>query len=212
MGAFSLETMMLFLKPQVAASAVDMPQFTSEAIPLLLDGQTPCVGHSSTYWTDRARICVLGQHARLDTVAVSRLKIMQGFSLEALSSVFRPADVAHIIARTLTTPGNDTSLLLGTASGTTVKLPATLQGFSSALEMSAGRLTPEEAAGMGHPVEEIVARKASNVRVCASCGKCLAHWRRCSRCKSVWYCDKACQTANWATHRGHCASDTSLAS
>ena len=31
---------------------------------------------------------------------------------------------------------------------------------------------------------------------------------RCSRCKSVWYCSKACQMKHWPVHKAHCKPPT----
>lgn len=28
--------------------------------------------------------------------------------------------------------------------------------------------------------------------------------KRCSKCKSAWYCSKACQTADWSSHKAVC--------
>jgi hypothetical protein len=38
---------------------------------------------------------------------------------------------------------------------------------------------------------------------CAQCGGEAVH--RCSRCKSDWYCGRACQVQAWPAHKALCA-------
>jgi len=44
-------------------------------------------------------------------------------------------------------------------------------------------------------------------RICAHCGKAALNgikFQRCSRCASVWYCDRHCQENHWPNHRRLC--------
>jgi zinc finger MYND domain-containing protein 10 len=37
------------------------------------------------------------------------------------------------------------------------------------------------------------------------CGKCQKQaFKRCSKCKSVWYCSKECQVGDWPNHKSAC--------
>ncbi|KAI0858172.1 hypothetical protein F4860DRAFT_486977 [Xylaria cubensis] len=40
------------------------------------------------------------------------------------------------------------------------------------------------------------------IRMCHGCGKKAASLKRCGKCSSFWYCDKACQVAGW-NEKGH---------
>ncbi|KAH8707545.1 hypothetical protein GQ44DRAFT_628549 [Phaeosphaeriaceae sp. PMI808] len=44
---------------------------------------------------------------------------------------------------------------------------------------------------------------AINSKPCTTCSGGPAK-RRCSRCKSAYYCDKTCQKSDWKTHRNTC--------
>lgn len=46
-----------------------------------------------------------------------------------------------------------------------------------------------------------------NRNVCASCGKPAS--LRCARCKSVHYCSKECQKADWPSHKRSCVASAS---
>lgn len=38
------------------------------------------------------------------------------------------------------------------------------------------------------------------------CGKCQKEaFKRCSKCKSIWYCSRECQVADWTGHKAKCA-------
>lgn len=37
---------------------------------------------------------------------------------------------------------------------------------------------------------------------CANCGKAAV--KRCSRCKSEWYCGRECQVGHWKKHKPLC--------
>ncbi len=37
------------------------------------------------------------------------------------------------------------------------------------------------------------------------CGKCQKQaFKRCSKCKSIWYCSKECQVSDWPNHKVVC--------
>lgn len=38
---------------------------------------------------------------------------------------------------------------------------------------------------------------------CAKCSK--EAFKRCSKCKNVWYCSRECQVADWKEHKPKCA-------
>ena len=38
---------------------------------------------------------------------------------------------------------------------------------------------------------------------CASCGK-TGKLKKCSRCKSIFYCNEDCQQKDWKSHKGKC--------
>lgn len=44
----------------------------------------------------------------------------------------------------------------------------------------------------------------SSGRSCASCASVEVRLLQCSRCRSVWYCNKDCQKAHWKTHKSSC--------
>lgn len=46
--------------------------------------------------------------------------------------------------------------------------------------------------------------KYDRVRECWLCKKQDLDLRKCSRCKSVWYCNSKCQKADWPTHKTNC--------
>ena len=43
--------------------------------------------------------------------------------------------------------------------------------------------------------------------VCAKCGKAAAK-AKCSKCKSVYYCSRSCQTTHWKSHKPVCQQIT----
>mmetsp|Transcript_33755 Transcript_33755/g.85422 ORF Transcript_33755/g.85422 Transcript_33755/m.85422 type:complete len:1314 (-) Transcript_33755:702-4643(-) len=61
-----------------------------------------------------------------------------------------------------------------------------------------------------HPVQQGPNYAPSGVlRKCAACAKTEAasgDFKRCSQCKSVWYCDKECQKGHWKAHKKECAA------
>ena len=40
---------------------------------------------------------------------------------------------------------------------------------------------------------------------CDSCGNTKGPFKMCSRCRKAWYCNHACQKAEWKEHKKHCA-------
>lgn len=44
------------------------------------------------------------------------------------------------------------------------------------------------------------------IRMCHGCGRKAASLKRCGKCSSFWYCDRACQGAGWTEkgHKAHC--------
>lgn len=42
---------------------------------------------------------------------------------------------------------------------------------------------------------------------CSHCKKAGFELKRCTRCKSIWYCNRDCQKADWKTHKKTCASN-----
>ena len=37
------------------------------------------------------------------------------------------------------------------------------------------------------------------------CGKCQKEaFKRCSKCKSIWYCSRECQVSHWPEHKEGC--------
>jgi len=62
--------------------------------------------------------------------------------------------------------------------------------------------------GMGMPLRKTVdadgtAQEKMTNQHCANCFKSNQTFR-CSTCKSVWYCDRACQVAHWKKHKVDC--------
>jgi MYND finger len=63
---------------------------------------------------------------------------------------------------------------------------------------------------VGEETERVMAKHSANP--CAPCGRMgcdafekeVREFRRCSRCKSIAYCDRACQKLDWAEHRKTC--------
>ena len=50
-------------------------------------------------------------------------------------------------------------------------------------------------------------KEAPGLRSCAHCGACEVHvaqFKRCSACKTVVFCSKDCQLANWPQHKAAC--------
>lgn len=45
---------------------------------------------------------------------------------------------------------------------------------------------------------------------CATCGKVSTKLQRCTRCESVRYCSRNCQTKDWPGHKSSCATDVTL--
>ena len=39
---------------------------------------------------------------------------------------------------------------------------------------------------------------------CGRCSKKCAGFKRCSVCKDIWYCETACQNADWTVHKKKC--------
>lgn len=51
---------------------------------------------------------------------------------------------------------------------------------------------------------EIVAPEERH-KLCHACCKHLeGQMKRCTRCKSVWYCSQTCQKQDWPSHKGSC--------
>jgi hypothetical protein len=50
--------------------------------------------------------------------------------------------------------------------------------------------------------EEFLALSSQAAAVCATCGRPAD--KRCSKCRSVWYCSCECQKRHWATHKPVC--------
>jgi hypothetical protein len=50
----------------------------------------------------------------------------------------------------------------------------------------------------------VVAMEEQAVQVCSSCYKILNNPPKCNTCKSVFYCDRNCQRADWTTHKPFC--------
>lgn len=49
----------------------------------------------------------------------------------------------------------------------------------------------------------------STANSCANCGETEARLARCSRCRSVWYCSRECQSSHWrASHKRECLTYT----
>jgi ubiquitin carboxyl-terminal hydrolase 4/11/15 len=54
-------------------------------------------------------------------------------------------------------------------------------------------------------------QQQENNKSCKICAACRARHatKRCARCMSVWYCDRACQEAHWPFHKGICSKTAS---
>jgi hypothetical protein len=47
-------------------------------------------------------------------------------------------------------------------------------------------------------------RKTGYPRVCGSCSKGSERMKKCSGCRTVWYCSSECQNADWKRHKADC--------
>lgn len=45
-----------------------------------------------------------------------------------------------------------------------------------------------------------------SVSICAQCSSKLDHPKRCSKCKSAYYCNDECQRLHWSVHKADCGS------
>ena len=61
----------------------------------------------------------------------------------------------------------------------------------------------------GHPYSPLVDR-TRELKVCAGCYCRMLHMKKCSGCRTVRYCCKRCQRADWSSHKRTCDPDACL--
>ena len=61
--------------------------------------------------------------------------------------------------------------------------------------------------GLADPVLQglyVVKKSSPDQNKCSSCGNCSENLKKCSRCRSVQYCNRECQKKDWSIHKSVC--------
>eukprot|EP00662_Eupelagonemidae_sp_cell21_P057811 gene57811-biopygen43991 len=66
---------------------------------------------------------------------------------------------------------------------------------------------PDPFAGV---IDDDALRNIAETRECAGCGEKGEKLRRCTGCRSVWYCSAACQKGHWLAHKPACRGSTAV--
>eukprot|EP00662_Eupelagonemidae_sp_cell21_P054524 gene54524-biopygen90643 len=59
-------------------------------------------------------------------------------------------------------------------------------------------------------IDDDALRNIAETRECAGCGEKGEKLRRCTQCRSAWYCSGACQKGHWVTHKPACRGSTAV--